>query len=206
MRERRHGAQLILEVVVGSTGKAPMARLTTAFAYTLLLSAVVAEEACDGDGSACFDGDGAEKKDTNGACSYLAFDMGVKVNTDGGCGTPGKCSMAGTAKNEYECVNGPDVGCCQWDDNELLSTCDITHVQNQMYKAADVCCDEATEICSDDGWPKSCNLGCASVMVPLVQKCVSNFPTIGLAASATPLQTATKLCPCATELMACEKV
>merc|ERR1719198_1383383 len=154
----------------------------------------------DGDGGG---GDDAEKKDTDGICAYMDFDAGVAVNTDGHCGNPPKCSTALTAKNEYECMNGADVGCCKWDDNELLGTCTKDAVQNQLYKAADVCCDEVTESCSDDGWPKTCNLGCGSVMVPLMNKCLSNFPSLGLTASVTPLQTSTKACPCATEIMAC---
>jgi len=112
-----------------------------------------------------------------------------------------KCSMSGKAKNEYDCLNGADGDqCCRWDDNLELKDCKADAVHDELYRAADACCDEATESCSDDGWPKSCNLGCASIMVPLMATCVSKFPALGLTASVAPLQKAVGLCPCVNEI------
>jgi len=166
-----------------------------------------AEEVTPGDGSPDDrESDSFQKGIGDGMCKYLDFDEGVAVNTDNAkCGTPPKCSTANTALNEYECLNGDDVGCCKWDEDEVLSKCSKDKVERQLYKAADTCCDETSESCNDDGWPKSCNLGCGAIMVPLVDKCLSAFSTIGLSASATPLKTATKLCPCAAEILACDQ-
>jgi len=167
--------------------------LCRALSLLLLVAAAASEDNTD-----------TEKSNTDGKCSYLDYDAGIsmaKLNPQ--CN--GKCSVSGTAKNEYDCMNSGDPACCKWDNNELLAQCTKVAVQNALYIAADTCCDEASESCSDDGWPKSCNLGCAAVMVPLMNKCVSTFPSLGLTASVAPLQTATKLCPCSSELMACDQ-
>ena len=142
----------------------------------------------------------SEKDDKDGVCHYLEFDAGIKMDNPN-CN--GKCSVAGTAKNEYDCVTADNGECCAWDDNKLLKECTLDSVQNELYKAADVCCDETTETCDGDGWPETCNLGCAAVMVPLVQKCLESFPSLGLATAVTPLRTATHKCPCSAEINTC---
>jgi len=171
----------------------------------LLLSCSAVAEEDNGDGIP------DEKDDTNGACAYMDPRTDPNLGPCGFqgcpslCGNPPTCSVAKTAVNEYDCLNGPSPECCQWNDNELLYECDKDPVMNQLYKAADTCCNEASESCSDDGWPKSCNLGCGAIMIPLMNKCLSSFPDIGLTASAKPLQTSAKLCPCVAEILACDK-
>jgi hypothetical protein len=105
------------------------------------------------------------------------------------------------SRAEFDCLNaGSDGECCQWAEGTELTDCTKEAVQNELYRAADSCCDEETETCSDDGWPKTCNLGCASIMVPLLNKCVSKFAALGLTASVAPLTTSVKACPCQAEL------
>merc|ERR1719326_81972 len=118
----------------------------TFFCGTLfLLLAIAAAEENDED---------AQRANTNGVCSYLDYDDGIKMDTL----VPechDKCSMSGKAKNEYDCLNGADGDqCCRWDDNLELKDCKADAVKDELYRAADACCDEATESCSDDGWPK----------------------------------------------------
>jgi hypothetical protein len=128
--------------------------------------------------------DGAnEKADTNGECHYAHYDDGIDLSAlHPECKM--KCDMEGKAKNKYDCENGgADGQCCQWDESTNIDKCDQLTVQNELYKAADACCDEASEKCGDDGWPTVCNLGCASIMVPLANKCMSKFATIGMTSS-----------------------
>ena len=58
---------------------------------------------------------GKEQGDTDGVCKYLAVEDGIKMDNPD-CN--GKCSVAGTAKSEYDCLNAADgEQCCEWDDN-----------------------------------------------------------------------------------------
>jgi len=139
-----------------------------------------------------------EKQDMAGVCHYMEYEAGIKMDNPD-CN--GKCSVSGTAKTEYECLNSDHGECCTWDDNKSLDKCTRDAVQGELYLAADTCCDEATETCDTDGWPQTCNLGCAAVMVPLVNKCLPTFSGIGLATAVTPLQTATNKCPCIKEIV-----
>jgi len=162
------------------------------------LNAADGEQCCEWDDNSP---NNAQRQDTVGVCHYLEFEDGIKMD-DPTCN--GKCSVAGTAKTEYDCNHADGGVCCEWDDSTSLNKCTKDAVLSELYKAADVCCDETTEKCDEDGWPHTCNLGCAAIMVPLVNKCLSSFKTLGLAASATPLQTATNKCPCPTQIKACD--
>ena len=88
----------------------------------LLLSCSAVAEEDNGDGIP------DEKDDTNGACAYMDPRTDPNLGPCGFqgcpslCGNPPTCSVAKTAVNEYDCLNGPSPECCQWNDNELVSS------------------------------------------------------------------------------------
>lgn len=142
-----------------------------------------------------------------GVCAFQDFDdAGINMANMNGPGTTcdGKCSTAGAAKSEDDCLVGGD-DCCKWSPGNMLHNCSLGGVQAELYRGADLCCDEVTETCSSDGWPTTCNLGCAAVLIPVTTECLHSFPKLGLQSSIVPLQTAVKQCPCAKEILLCEE-
>jgi hypothetical protein len=94
--------------------------------------------------------------------------------------------VAGIATTEETCTdeNGDDAShtggtCCKWARSHVLGSCSQDIVQTELFQAADTCCMESTETCSEDGYPKSCNLGCASVIVPVATECLHAFEKLG---------------------------
>ena len=92
------------------------------------------------------------------------------------------------------------------DREKYLGPCtNAAQLQARLTDAASICCDEDSEVCKS-GWPSSCNLGCAAVLVPLKEQCSSAMGRLAQYKDQLPkLEAAIASCPCQAEIAACSK-